>query len=180
MSSSATDRLDEFYGPNAGYALELLERDREAAAEANPQAELAAPELRASAEVSAAAAAASLAQSIRLYGHRGAHIDPLGSEPPGDPHLDYGEHGLTESDLARVPASVVGGGVGRANLATAAEAIHRLEQIYCGTTGYEVAHVEDPTERAWLIEAIEEERFRPPQDAVDERELLDRLTEVSA
>ena len=55
-----------------------------------------------------------------------------------------------------------------------------MEQIYCGTTGYEVAHVEDPTERAWLIEAIEEERFRPPKDAVDERELLDRLTEVSA
>jgi 2-oxoglutarate dehydrogenase E1 component len=155
----------------------VFERDEAAAPTAPPPES---PELRASAEVSAAAAAASLAQSIRLYGHRGAHIDPLGSEPPGDPHLDYGAHGLTESDLARVPASVVGAGVGRANLAHAAEAIHRLEQIYCGTTGYEVAHVEDPTERAWLIDAIEEERFRPPKDTVDERELLDRLTEVSA
>jgi 2-oxoglutarate dehydrogenase E1 component len=74
----------------------------------------------------------------------------------------------------------VGGAVGRANLANAAEAIQRLEQIYCGTTGYEVAHVEDPSERAWLLEAIEEERFRPPRDPVDERELLDRLTEISA
>ena len=180
MSSSSTDQLDEFYGPNAGYVLELLERDQAAAATAPPDAPPPSPELRASAEVSAAAAAAALAQSIRLYGHRGAHIDPLGSEPPGDPHLDYGAHGLTESDLAHLPASVVGGGVGHANLANAAEAIHRLEQIYCGTSGYEVAHVEDPTERAWLIEAIEEERFRPPKDAVDERELLDRLTEVSA
>jgi 2-oxoglutarate dehydrogenase E1 component len=180
MSSSATDQLDDFYGPNAGYALELLERDQAATATAAPESPAQTPELRASADVSAAAAAASLAQSIRLYGHRGAHIDPLGSEPPGDPHLDYGAHGLTESDLTRLPASVIGGGVGRANLANAAEAIHRLEQIYCGTTGYEVAHVEDPTERAWLIEAIEDERFRPPNDAVDERELLDRLTEVSA
>jgi len=180
MSSSSPDQLDEFYGPNAGYVLELLERDQTDAASAPPDSPPPAPELRASAEVSAAAAAAALAQSIRLYGHRGAHIDPLGTEPPGDPHLDYGAHGLTETDLARIPASVVGGGIGRATLANAAEAIHRLEQIYCGSTGYEVAHVEDPTERAWLIEAIEEERFRPPNDGVDERELLDRLTEVSA
>src|SRR6266700_1340874 len=181
MSSSPVERLDEFFGPNAGYALELLERVQEkTSTTAEPEDAEVIVGLRASAEVSAAAAAAALAQSIRLFGHRGAHLDPLGSEPPGDPHLDYGAHGLTEDDLVHLPASIVGGAVGRANLANAAEAIQRLEQIYCGTTGYEVAHVEDPTERAWLLEAIEEERFRPPQDAVDERELLDRLTEVSA
>ncbi|MGI9147136.1 MAG: 2-oxoglutarate dehydrogenase E1 component [Chloroflexota bacterium] len=179
MSSSATDRLDEFYGPNAGYVLELLERDQ-ASATPPPDSPPPALELRASAEVSAAADADALAQSIRLYGHRAAHTDPLGSDPPGDPHLEYAAHALTEGDLALVPASVVGGAVGRANLAHAAEAIQRLEQIYCGTTGYEVAHVADPTERAWLVEAIEEERFRPPNDPIDERGLLDRLTEVSA
>src|SRR5207302_6886042 len=130
MSSTSTDGLDDFYGPNAGYALELLERERPTAEATQLEAE---PELRASAEVSAAAAAAGLAQSIRLFGHRGAHIDPLGSEPPGDPHLDYGAHGLTEDDLAHLPASIVGGAVGRADLANAAEAIHRLELIYCGT-----------------------------------------------
>ncbi len=177
MSSSPAERLDEFFGPNAGYALELLERVQEPPTTLPEEPQ---PGLRASAEVSAAAAAAALAQSIRLFGHRGAHLDPLGSEPPGDPHLDYGAHGLSEEDLAKLPASIVGGAVGRANLANAAEAIQRLEQIYCGTTGYEVAHVEDPTERAWLLEAIEEERFRPPRDPIDERELLDRLTEISA
>src|ERR1700694_4225769 len=146
MSSSPAEQLDEFFGPNAGYALELLERDdQQSAATKAVAAEEPPPGLRASAEVSAAAAAASLAQSIRLFGHRGAHLDPLGSEPPGDPHLDYRAHGLTEDELARLPASIVGGAVGRANLANAAAAIHRLEQIYCGTTGYEVPHVEDPT-----------------------------------
>ena len=171
--SVPTDRLDEFYGPNAGYALELLERGE--APTAQRLLEEPTPELSASPEVSAAAAAAALAQSIRLFGHRGAHLDPLGSEPPGDPHLDYGAHGVTEQDLARLPASVVGGSGGNA-----LDAIHRLEQIYCGSTGYEFAHVEDPTERAWLLSAVEEERFRPPNDPVDEHELLDRLTEVSA
>jgi 2-oxoglutarate dehydrogenase E1 component len=178
-TSSSADRLDEFYGPNAGYALELIEGDH-ANAPAHVTDNDVVPDLRASADVSAAAAAAALAQSLRLFGHRGARIDPLGSEPPGDPHLDYGAHGLTEDDLARLPASVVGGVIGRSNLGNALEAIRRLEEIYCGTTGYEVAHVEDPTERAWLLDAIEEGRFRPPHDPVDERELLDRLTEVSA
>ena len=179
MSSIPADGLDEFFGPNAGYALELLEQDRAAAMPPAPSPPEE-PTLRASAEVSAAAAAAALAQSIRLFGHRAAHLDPLGSEPPGDPQLAFASHGLTETDLARLPASVIGGAVGRANLASASEAIRKLQQIYCDTTGYEVAHVADPDERAWLIEAIEEERFRPPNDPIDERELLDRLTEVSA
>src|SRR5438132_69722 len=102
MSSSPVERLDEFFGPNAGYALELLERVQQPQPTAEP--EEAVVGLRASAEVSAAAAAAALAQSIRLFGHRGARLDPLGSEPPGDPHLDYGAHGLTEEDLQRLPA----------------------------------------------------------------------------
>src|SRR2546429_8275445 len=126
--------LDEFYGPNAGYALDLLERDTQQAPPP-PAQEPAAVD----ANVSAAAAAAALAQSIRLFGHRAAHVDPLGSEPPGDPHLEYRAHGLQEEDLARLPASVVGGALGRANLANALEAIRKLEQIYCGATGYEIA-----------------------------------------
>ncbi|GAC1314516.1 MAG: 2-oxoglutarate dehydrogenase E1 component [Chloroflexota bacterium] len=175
------DRLADFYGPNAGYALELLEDQAPSASDRLPPEAVATGGPRASADVSAAAAAAGLAQSIRLFGHRGARIDPLGFDPPGDPHLDWGAHGLSESDLARLPASVVGGVVGRSSeLSTALEGIRRLEEIYCGTTGYEIAHVVDPTERAWLLDAIEEERYRPPHDPIDERGLLDRLTEVSA
>jgi 2-oxoglutarate dehydrogenase E1 component len=182
-------RLDEFYGPNAGYALELLEPETEPALRSpavpagTAVAEEPTPELATSPDVSAAAAVAALAQSIRLFGHRAAHVDPLGSEPPGDPHLAYAAHGLDEEDLARLPAAVVGGPIVRSassSASTALDAIRHLEQIYCASTGFEIAHVEAPPERAWLLEAIEEQRFRPPQDPVDERELLDRLTEVSA
>jgi 2-oxoglutarate dehydrogenase E1 component len=173
-------QLDDFYGPNAGYAAELLEREQQQTAEAAPPTLLASTGLDAP-ELSAAAAAAALAQGLRLFGHRGAQLDPLGSEPPGDPQLDYGAHGLDEAALRGLPASVVGGPIARAEGVTnALEAIQRLEQIYRGTSGYEFAHVGDPSERVWLLEAVEEERFRPPQDPVDERELLDRLTEISA
>src|SRR5260370_31911855 len=128
MSSSPVERLDEFFGPNAGYALELLERVQEKQPAA--EAEEVVVGLRASAEVSAAAAAAALAQSIRLFGHRGAHLDPLGSEPPGDPHLDYGAHGLTEDDLKRLPASIVGGAGGKATLTNPPRAAPPPQQTY--------------------------------------------------
>ncbi|MBV9543181.1 MAG: 2-oxoglutarate dehydrogenase E1 component [Chloroflexi bacterium] len=169
--------MAEFYGPNAGYAQELIEREQaEAAAQAQPLG----TEIP-SGSLSSAAAAAALATGIRLFGHRAAQLDPLGSEPQGDPQLDYAAHGVTQEDLSQLPASVVGGSVASAEgVSTAADAIHLLERIYCDTTGYEFAHVEDPSERAWLLQAIEEQRFRPPNDPVDERGLLDRLTEVSA
>ncbi|MDQ3809586.1 MAG: 2-oxoglutarate dehydrogenase E1 component, partial [Chloroflexota bacterium] len=176
-------QLDEFYGPNAGYVAELLEGQQvpslgttlAASPPPAPASGVDGPQL------SAAAAAAALAQGIRLFGHRGAWLDPLGSEPAGDPQLDYGAHGLDQDVLAYLPPEVVGGPVARAEgVATAAEAIARLEHIYCGTSGFEFAHVVDPAERLWLLEAVEEQRFRPPNDPVDERRLLDRLTEVSA
>jgi len=182
MSSTPADQLDEFFGPNAGYALELLERDSAvslAAPAVAPEASLTS-EVRASADVSAAAAAAAVAQSIRLFGHRAAHIDrsvPSRLAIPSSTSRSTARLSLT---WPICQPSVVGGPVGRSGLANAAEAIQRLQQIYCGTTGYEVAHVADPAERTWLIDAIEEERFRPPNDPIDERELLDRLTEVSA
>ncbi len=168
-------QLDDYYGPNAGYVAELLEQ------QAAAQAPLQTLTPQDGQQLSQAAAAAALAQGIRLFGHRGAQLDPLGSEPPGDPQLDYGAHGLDEATLQQLPATVVGGPISHDDdIKTAADAIHRLEQIYCGTTGYELAHVGDAAERVWLLEAVEEQRFRPPKDPIDERELLDRLTEVSA
>ncbi len=184
--------LADFYGPNAGYVAELQERaEREPEAlDARTRASLAglrraagepmAPlPLAGGVEVSAAAAAVALAEAIRFYGHLSAQLDPLGSPPPGDPLLDPLTHGLREADLARIPPDVVGGPIAPA-ARSAAEAIQRLRGIYGTTTGYELVHVEDPDERAWLLEAIESERFRPPADPIDEHHLLDRLTELSA
>src|SRR5690606_6925843 len=53
--------------------------------------------------------AANLAQSIRTHGHHAARLDPLGTPPRGDPSLDPASHGLTEADLAALPASIVNG-----------------------------------------------------------------------
>jgi 2-oxoglutarate dehydrogenase E1 component len=181
--------LDQFYGPNAGYVLDLLERyqrdptraDAAALAGLRPGAALAPSVASVEPDVSAAASAAALAQSIRFYGYLGAVLDPLGASPPGDPQLEAATHHLSDEDLRALPASVVGGPLGaRLRNRSAYEAIGRLRALYCGTSGFDFAHITDPDERDWLLEGIESERFRPPAEPVDERGLLDRLTEVSA
>jgi 2-oxoglutarate dehydrogenase E1 component len=53
--------------------------------------------------------AVNLAQSIRLYGHLAAQIDPLGSRPLGDPALLPETHGVGEADLRALPATLDAG-----------------------------------------------------------------------
>jgi 2-oxoglutarate dehydrogenase E1 component len=79
--------------------------------------------------------------------------------------------------LERLPASIVSGPAAQ-GAANAHEAIARLRGIYCSTTGHDYNHVFVPDERVWLRQAVESSQFRPPQDPIDSRELLDRITEV--
>ncbi|MCC7106411.1 MAG: 2-oxoglutarate dehydrogenase E1 component [Chloroflexi bacterium] len=185
--------LADFYGPNAGYVAELFDRFQQDPEAVDPAtralfrawespaatAVLATPPAPTSPDASAAAGAAALAQAVRHYGHLAAQLDPLGSPPPGDPQLGTAAHGISDDDLGRLPAAVVGGPVAR-TARTAAEAIQQLRRIYCRASGYEFGHVEDPAERSWLLETVESESLRPPADPIDERDLLGRLTEVSA
>ena len=181
---------DEFGGINEGYVLELYQRFRENPESVDPATraafERSAPAFR-NAEVelnfdSAEAlqkivGAVNLAESIRKYGHLGAKLDPLGSPPWGDPSLAPESHGVTEADLGALPASLVGGPAASGKT-TARDAIEALRQIYCSSTGYDYAHIFRPDERAWLRHAAEAGLYRPPEEPVDDVELLDRITQV--
>ncbi|HTE18511.1 MAG TPA: thiamine pyrophosphate-dependent enzyme, partial [Armatimonadota bacterium] len=125
------------------------------------------------------AGAVTLAIAIRTHGHRGAHLDPLGSKPSGDVALRPETHGIREEDLAALPASIVGGPLVERS-GNALSAIRHLRKLYQGATGYEFEHLSNPEERAWLRTAVECGQFRPPKDPIDERRLLERLTEVGA
>src|SRR5690606_34649850 len=122
--------LGAFFGPNAGYVLELYDRYLADPASVDSEwqryfAELdatlpatngktsingasvkAAPAATAVKDVSAIVGAATLAQAIREYGHLAARIDPLGNPPPGSPDLELATHGLTEEMLASLPPEV--------------------------------------------------------------------------
>ena len=125
------------------------------------------------------AAVGDLASAIREYGHNAARLDPLGSEPPGDPELDPVTHGLTEEILAQLPAAAVKGPAAEGKR-SAKEAIDELRRIYCGTTAYDYDQIQDAEERVWLRDAAETERFRPPNDEINPHAILERLTEVGA
>src|SRR5690606_31831220 len=73
--------------------------------------------------------------------------------------------------------SLIHGDLAR-GLETMADVITRLREIYCGTVGYDIAHIFVPEERQWLREAVESGRFHAPADPIDPAALLTRLTEV--
>ncbi len=125
-------------------------------------------------------AAVNLATAIREYGHLAASIDPLGlANPPGEPSLHPSAHGISDDDLRGLPASLIGGPSAQ-GAANAYEAIGNLRRIYSSTIGYDYDHMRLPDERAWLREAAESRRFRPPNDPLDPMHLLDKLTDVEA
>ena len=121
------------------------------------------------------AGAMQLVDAYRIYGHLGARLDPLGSEPPGDPALDPETHGLTDESMQRIPAHVLSV---HAEGATLAEVLPKLREIYSGTIAYEVEHIANHEERAWLRQVIESGEHRQPLDSEARQRLLRRLTEV--
>jgi 2-oxoglutarate dehydrogenase E1 component len=120
-----------------------------------------------------AAGAASLAAAIRRFGHLGVAIDPLGSAPPGSPELKPEFHGVTDADLAKLPASAIGGGE-----ETAAEFIANLRDKYSSTLACEFDHIGNDAERIWLHQQIESGAALQPLTADEKKKVLSRLTQV--
>jgi 2-oxoglutarate dehydrogenase E1 component len=126
-------------------------------------------------DLRAVAAGMALVRAYRSFGHLAARLDPLGSEPVGDPALDPGPLGLTPEAMARVPAELLRIDVPGATLA---EALPALRATYCGSIAYEVEHIASHDERVWLRQAIESGAHRAAATAEERRALLQRLTVV--
>ena len=109
----------------------------------------------------AVAAAMALVKAYRMHGHLAARLDPLGSEPMGDPALDETRlvPALTPELQARIPAGLLRLYVPGDTLL---EALPRLREVYMGSSAYEIEHISDHAERVWLRKAIESGRFRVP------------------
>jgi 2-oxoglutarate dehydrogenase E1 component len=122
-------------------------------------------------------AATSLIKAHRMHGHLAAHLDPLGTEPIGDPALEPSTVGLTPEVMERIPAHIL-----RIQCpgATLAEALPYLRAIYCGTIAYEIEHISDHQKRVWLRQRIESGKYRRPLSPEEKRAVLARLTDAEA
>jgi 2-oxoglutarate dehydrogenase E1 component len=127
--------------------------------------------------LAAVAAAMALVTAYRTHGHLAARLDPLGSEPVGDPSLepDRREPKLTEELQRLIPAQILGVHVPGETLA---EVLPELRRTYCGTSAYEIEHISDHEQRVWLRTVIESRRYHEQLDVDDKRRLLERLSEV--
>jgi 2-oxoglutarate dehydrogenase E1 component len=185
----------QFYGPNLGYVLELYETYREDPRSVDEETRQffetwSPPRMSANgraasgatgvaADVEKCVGASKFIRHIRDFGHMAARLDPLGSEPPGDPTLDPAFYRISEEDLEDLPTLIIGGPVAE-RTSNAKEAADELRRLYCRSIGYDFGHVHVPEERFWLREAVESERFGGTVGQEDARELLRRLTQVDA
>jgi 2-oxoglutarate decarboxylase len=122
-------------------------------------------------------AATSLLKAHRTHGHLAARLDPLGTEPEGDPALDPDTVGLTPELMAKIPAKILRMHVPGATLA---DALPHLRETYCGTIAYEIEHLASHRQRTWLREKIEGGEYRKPLTTEEQKALLTRLVEVDA
>jgi 2-oxoglutarate decarboxylase len=120
-------------------------------------------------------AATSLLKAYRTHGHLAARLDPLGSEPKGDPALQPENVNLTPELMARIPASILRIGVPGETLL---EALPRIRETYCGTIAYQVEHLSSHQQRIWLREMIETGAHRQPLTDAEKKRLLERLIDV--
>ncbi|HET9324382.1 MAG TPA: multifunctional oxoglutarate decarboxylase/oxoglutarate dehydrogenase thiamine pyrophosphate-binding subunit/dihydrolipoyllysine-residue succinyltransferase subunit [Gaiellaceae bacterium] len=169
--------------PGVARLLELLEAGGNGAPAEAPAAPAAvAPAAAAEAPpdetlLAAVAAATALVKAYRTHGHLAARLDPLGSEPVGDPALEPERlvPPLTPELQRQIPAHLL-----RVHVPgeTLVDVLPALQETYCGTSAYEIEHISDHQERVWLRQAIEAGTYRQPLSNEEKRLLLQRLSEV--
>ena len=156
----------------AAAAAAATEKAAQSVATQIPQASAPSEEL-----LQAVQASSTLVTRFRSHGHLAARLDPLGSEPEGEPGLDPESVGLTPAIMAQIPAKILHMYVPGATLA---DALPHLRETYCGTIAYEIEHISSHRQRVWLREHIESGEFRRPLTSDEQQTLLKRLIEVDA
>ncbi len=120
-------------------------------------------------------AATSLLKAYRTHGHLSAFLDPLGTEPKGDPALEPETLNLTPELMAQIPADILRIGVPGETLL---DALPRMRAVYCGTMAYQLEHLSSHQQRVWLREMIETGAHRQPLSDQERKAVLRRLIEV--
>jgi len=94
----------------------------------------------------------SIIHGFRDRGHLLSKTNPIRERLDRKPHLDLTDYNLSEADKDQIFQA--GSELGLQN-ATLKEILERLHTIYCGSIGFEYAHIEKRAKRIWLRDKIE-------------------------
>jgi 2-oxoglutarate dehydrogenase E1 component len=115
-----------------------------------------------------------LIRAYRVRGHLLATLDPLGLDKPRlNPELDPATYGFTDADWDR--PIFIDQVLGLHN-PTLGQIMERLKATYCGHIGVEFMHIQDPEQKAWIQERIENIDNRTEFTHEGKRFILQRLT----
>ena len=117
-------------------------------------------------------AIARLMAAWRERGHLEADIDPLGAPRPAHADLDPQAHGLTIWDFDR------NFHCGAFGVATLRDLLDRLRAVYAGKMGVEYMHCDEPEERRWFQERLEQTTGPWALDSAVQRRALQSVVET--
>jgi 2-oxoglutarate dehydrogenase E1 component len=110
-----------------------------------------------------------LVDAFRAYGHAAAQVSPLGAggmKPENPVELQLSYHGETR-DPAQVALSAFSFG-GR-SYSSCEQLLRDLKGTYCGSVGFEIAHLTKAHERSWIQSRIE---GKVPSFSADEKKQI--------
>jgi 2-oxoglutarate dehydrogenase E1 component len=118
-----------------------------------------------------------LIHAYRVRGHMMADTDPLEYQQRSHPDLEVESHGLTLWDLDREFATGSFGGDDRRFMKLRA-ILGILRDSYCRTIGIEYMHIQDPEQRRWIQERVEQPHQKPPRE--EQLRILLKLNQAEA
>ena len=90
--------------------------------------------------------------------------------------LDYRSYGFVEADLDK---NIFIDNVLGLDNPTLRAILKRLQETYCGTIGVEFMHIQEPDQKQWIRERIEESHNRTEFTQRGREAILERLTEAA-
>ena len=115
-----------------------------------------------------------LIRAYRIRGHLKANLDPLRlATPEPHPELDPSHYGFGPDDWDR---SIFIDNVLGLEVATLREIIQAVEKTYCGSIGVEYMHMQDPAQKIWIQQRIEQIQNQTDFTALGKKTILERLT----
>ncbi len=118
-----------------------------------------------------------LIHAFRVRGHMMADTDPLEYRQRSHPDLEIETHGLTLWDLDREFATGSFGGEGR-RFMKLRHILGILRDSYVRTTGIEYMHIQDPEQRRWVQQRVEQPHTKPPRE--EQLRILLKLNQAEA